>query len=101
MQKTQRENHRILRPKLNFYPPSQKAPGVNPWMNAKIVTLFSFSEVEYASAGFAEASEDATALKSWSFTAEDAKSAEATRYKNFRWGKTYQGKLSTFFTTSC
>jgi hypothetical protein len=37
-------------------------------MNAKRVTLRSFSEVGYASAGFAEASEDATAVKPWSFT---------------------------------
>jgi hypothetical protein len=51
-----------------LYPPSQKATGVNPWMNAKRVTLRSFSEVGYASAGFAEASEDATAVKPWSFT---------------------------------
>jgi hypothetical protein len=34
------------------------------------VTLRSFSEVGYASAGFAEASEDATAVKPWSFTNE-------------------------------
>jgi hypothetical protein len=37
-------------------------------MNAKRVALRSFSEVGYASAGFAEASEDATAVKPWSFT---------------------------------
>ena len=51
-----------------LYPPSQKATGVNPWMNAKRVTLRSFSEAGYASAGFAEASEDAMAVKPWSFT---------------------------------
>jgi len=64
-----------------FYPPSQKATGVNPWMNAKRVTLRAYSaevasatkagslgEGGYASAGFAEVCEDATAVKPWSFT---------------------------------
>ena len=35
-----------------FYPPSQKATGVNPWMNAKRVTLRGLGEGGYASAGF-------------------------------------------------
>jgi len=51
-----------------FYPPSQKATGVNPWMNAKRVILHSLGEGGYASAGFAEVCEDATAVKPWSFT---------------------------------
>jgi hypothetical protein len=51
-----------------IYPPSQKATGVNPWMNAKRVTLRSLGEGGYASAGFAEVCEDATAVKPWSFT---------------------------------
>jgi len=54
--------------RLFFYPPSQKATGVNPWMNAKRVTLRSLGEGGYASAGFAEVCEDATAVKPWSFT---------------------------------
>jgi len=53
---------------MAIYPPSQKATGVNPWMNAKRVTLRSLGEGGYASAGFAEVCEDATAAKPWSFT---------------------------------
>ena len=52
----------------SFYPPSQKATGENPWMNARRVTLRSLGEGGYASAGFAELGEDATAVKPWSFT---------------------------------
>jgi hypothetical protein len=65
---------------MAIYPPSQKATGVNPWMNAKRVTLRAYSaevasatkagslgEGGYASAGFAEVCEDATAVKPWSF----------------------------------
>jgi hypothetical protein len=37
-------------------------------MNAKRVTLRSLGEEGYASAGFAETGEEATAVKSWSFT---------------------------------
>jgi len=37
-------------------------------MNAKRVTLRSLGEGGYASAGFAEVCEDATAVKPWSFT---------------------------------
>jgi hypothetical protein len=37
-------------------------------MNAKRVTLHSLGEGGYASAGFAEVGEDATAVKPWSFT---------------------------------
>ncbi len=51
-----------------IHPPSQKATGVNPWMNAKRVTLRSLGEGGYASAGFAKAGEDAMAVKAWSFT---------------------------------
>jgi hypothetical protein len=44
--------------------------GVNPWMNAKRVSCEAetwkfFSEAGYASAGFAEVCEDATAVKPW------------------------------------
>jgi len=38
--------------KTIFHPPSQKATGVNPWMNAKRVALRSLGERGYASAGF-------------------------------------------------
>ena len=77
------DNYSICSP-LNsgfFYPPSQKATGVNPWMNAKRVILRAYSaevasatkagslgEGGYASAGFAEVCEDAMAVKPWSFT---------------------------------
>jgi hypothetical protein len=49
-------------------------------MNAKRVILRSFSEAGYASAGFAEASEDAMAVKPWSFTTFIAKSAKIPKY---------------------
>ena len=51
-----------------IYPPSQKAMGVNPWMNAKRAIIHSLGEGWHASAGFAKVGEDATAVKPWSFT---------------------------------
>ncbi|MCD6413375.1 MAG: hypothetical protein J7L54_04445, partial [Elusimicrobia bacterium] len=51
-----------------FYPPSQKATGVNPWMNAKRVTRCSLGESGYASAGSAEECGGATAVKPWGST---------------------------------
>ncbi|MEE8613296.1 MAG: hypothetical protein V3S85_04075, partial [Nitrospirales bacterium] len=64
---------------LNFYPPSQKATGVNPWtavgqslwrrtMNARWVTLRSLGEGGYASEDSAEVSGGATAVKPWGST---------------------------------
>ena len=50
-----------------FYPPSQKATGVNLWMNAKRVTA-NDSVADMLRLGFAEVCEDATAVKPWSFT---------------------------------
>ncbi len=41
-------------PHQRFYPPSQRATGINPWMNAMWVTLRSLGEGGYASAGYAE-----------------------------------------------
>jgi hypothetical protein len=60
--------HKMLRAERLHYPPSQKATGANQWMNAKRVALQSSSEAAYAKAGFAGTSEDAMAVKPWSFT---------------------------------
>jgi len=54
-----------------FYPPSQRATGVNPWLNARWVTLRSLGVGGYASAGCAEVKWGATAVKPWGLHAID------------------------------
>ena len=57
-----------------FYPPSQKATGVNPWMNARGGTLRSLGEGGYASEGSAlrRVWIGATAVRPWGSTVKQA-----------------------------